>query len=74
MRWSRPSEKVPQALGIEADVNFSGFSRIASFTVTDGSKSAEVTVVQQFSNECFLASAEYGRRRLLHLRGPYVRR
>ena len=70
--WLRLEKKGPQALGIEADVNYSGVSRSASFTVTGGATSAEVTVVQQFSNERFLASTEYGRR-LVYAMGSYIK-
>lgn len=72
--WLKLEKKGPTALGISADINFTGSSRSSSFAVstTDGSKEAEVTVTQQFSNEKFLASTEYGRR-LVYSMGNYIK-
>ena len=72
--WLKLEQKGPTALGISADINFTGESRSSSFAVsaTDGSKEAEVTVTQQFSNEKFLASTEYGRR-LVYAMGNYIK-
>lgn len=69
--WLKLEKKGPTALGISADVNYSGSSRSSSFTVStmDGSKETEVTVTQQFSNEKFMASTEYGRRLVYNTSG-----
>lgn len=72
--WLKLEKKGPTALGISADINFTGSSRSSSFSVstTDGSKEAEVTVTQQFSNEKFMASTVYGRR-LVYAMGDYIK-
>ncbi|MBO4670917.1 MAG: phosphodiester glycosidase family protein [Bacteroidales bacterium] len=71
--WLVLERKGPAALGISADINYTGKSRSSSFTVSsaDGRREAEVTVTQQFSNEKFLASTEYGRR-LVYAMGTYI--
>ena len=72
--WLKLEKKGPAALGISADINYTGQARSASFTVsaTNGSREASVTVTQQFSNEKFLASTEYGRR-LVYAMGSYIK-
>ena len=72
--WLKLEQKGPTALGLSADINYTGESRSTSFAVsaTDGSKEAEVVVTQQFSNEKFLASTEYGRR-LVYAMGSYIK-
>ena len=72
--WLHLEKKGQSTISISADVNFSGQSRTSSFAVssTDGAREAEVTVTQQFSNEKFLASTEYGRR-LVYAMGSYIK-
>ena len=72
--WITLVRRGPAALGISADINYTGEARGSSFTVStaDGSQSAEVTVTQQFSNERFLASTEYGRK-LIYRIGTYIK-
>lgn len=72
--WLKVEKKGPAAIGISATVNFTGSARKGGFTVssTDGKRSAEVTVTQEFSNEKFLASTEFGRR-LVYAMGSYVK-
>lgn len=70
--WLKLEKKGPAALGLSAEVNFTGASRTTSFAVSDGTREAEVTVTQQFSNEKFLASTEYGRR-LVYAMGSYIK-
>lgn len=72
--WITLVRKGPAALGISAEINYTGQARSSSFTVSaaDGSQSAEVTVTQQFSNERFLASTEYGRK-LIYRIGSYIK-
>ena len=71
--WLIMERKGPAALGISAEINYTGQPRSSSFTVSsaDGRREAEVTVTQQFSNEKFLASTEYGRR-LVYALGTYI--
>ena len=74
VEWLKLEKKGPAALGISAEVNYPGESRSASFTVSaaDNSKSAQVTVTQEFSNEKFLASTVYGRK-LVYAMGSYIK-
>ena len=72
--WITLVRKGPAALGISAEINYSGEARSCSFTVSsaDGEDRATVTVTQQFSNERFLASTEYGRK-LVYRMGTYIK-
>ncbi|MBO4447809.1 MAG: phosphodiester glycosidase family protein [Bacteroidales bacterium] len=72
--WLTLEKKGPAALGISAEINFTGESRSAGFTVSsaDGSRRAEVTVTQEFSNEKFLASTDFGRR-FVYAAGSYIK-
>lgn len=72
--WLTLEKKGPAALGISADINYTGQERSASFTVstTDGGKQTEVVVTQHFSNEKFLASTEFGRK-LVYAAGGYFK-
>ena len=72
--WLTLEKKGPAALGLSADINFTGEPRSAVFTVssTDGTLQSQLTVTQQFSNEKFLASTEYGRK-LVYAMGSYIK-
>ena len=56
--------KAASKIEVNVDDNYSGSQRTASFDVVskNGSRRAKVKVRQNFSNEKFLASTEYGRR------------
>ena len=71
--WLKPEKKNAAVLNITADINFTGAERTGTFKILsdDGSKEAEITVIQQFSNEKFLASTPYGRE-LVYAMGSYV--
>lgn len=72
--WLTLEKKGPTALGISAEVNFTGEPRSASFSVSspEEDRTAQVTVTQQFTNEKFLASTPYGRA-LVYAMGSYVK-
>ena len=72
--WLKLEKRSATALGISADVNFTGDPRSATFKVRsdDGTKEAEITVTQQFSNEKFKASTVYGRK-LVYAMGEYIK-
>ena len=72
--WIVLERKGTAAIGISAEINYTGQPRSTSFKVRtdDGSREAEVTITQQFSNEKFLASTEYGRK-LVYAMGGYIK-
>ncbi len=71
--WLHLEKKNVSALVISGEVNFTGSARSAAFKVMsdDGALEADITVTQQFSNEKFHASTEYGRR-LVYAMGSYI--
>lgn len=62
--WFKYEKVSPTQLSVTSEVNYSGAMRSGSLVVSadDGSRSATVSLKQNFTNEKFLASTEYGRR------------